>query len=244
MVDDLFKITAEFKNRPMKISIVTNGTLLVERIHDILHAEFQSIFISINSLDAIDYKLVCGGNENTFNNVLKGIQLLTEKRRSSKPYIYLGFVLTRDLFNRTPEIINFAEETKADCLYLHNLIPHDNYNNYTGILTTDDEEVATRMSEWKRKKYKIQVGWPRLVHKGLEKPARICKPLWNWFGIDMHGNTAGCHKVMGTSKDYGNAFQEGKKVWNNEFRKKLRMSFLNGNKFLFDCCKTCTEIQP
>jgi hypothetical protein len=60
----------------------------------------------------------------------------------------------------------------------------------------------------------------------------------------MHGNTAGCHKVMGTSKDYGNAFQEGKKVWNNEFRKKLRMSFLNGNKFLFDCCKTCTEIQP
>jgi len=244
MVDDLFKINAEFKKRPMKVSIITNGTLLLERIDDILHAGFQSIFVSINSLDAINYKLTCGGNENTFNNILKGIQLLAEKCRATKPYICLGFVLTRDLFNRTPEIIKFAEETRANHLYLHNLIPHDTYNDYAGILTTDDEEVVSKLSEWKREKYKIQVCWPKLVQKGLEKPARICKPLWNWLGVDMEGNMAGCSRAMGTCKDYGNLFQEGKEVWNNEFRKKLRMSFLNGNKFLFDCCKTCVEVQP
>ncbi|OGS71117.1 MAG: hypothetical protein A3F91_08320 [Flavobacteria bacterium RIFCSPLOWO2_12_FULL_35_11] len=243
LVEDLFKITAEFKKRPMKTSIITNGTLLLDRIDDILHAEFNGIFVSVNSLDSINYKLTCGGNENTFDNVLKGIQLLVEKRRSTKPYISLGFVLTRDLFNRAPEIIKFAEETKAECLYLHNLIPHDNYNDYTGILTTDDEEVVAKLSEWKRKKNKIQVSWPKLVQKGLEKPARICKPLWNWIGVDIEGNTAGCSRAMGTSKEYGNLFQEGKIVWNNEFRKKLRMFFLR-KEFLFDCCKTCAEVQP
>lgn len=243
MVDDLFKITAEFKKRPMKVSIVTNGTLLLERINDILHAEFHSIFISINSLDAIDYKLVCGGNKDTFSNVLKGIHLLTEKRRSTMPSIDLGFVLTRDLFYRTPEIIKFAEEMNAKRLYLHNLIPHHNYKDYTGILTTDDEEVVTKLSEWKRVKYKVQVCWPKLVQKGLEKPARICKPLWNWLGVDIEGNTAGCHRAMGISREYGNVFQEGKQVWNNAFRKKLRMCFLK-NEFMFDCCKTCVEIQP
>ncbi len=35
-------------------------------------------------------------------------------------------------------------------------------------------------------------------------------------------------RAMCTCKDYGNLFQEGKKVWNNEFREKPRMSFLKG----------------
>lgn len=244
MVDDLFKITAEFKKRPMRVSLITNGTLLLDRIHDILHAELSSVSVSINSIDSIDYKLTCGGNENTFGNVIKGIQLLADKRKPAIPSLFLSFVLTRDLFNRTPEIIKFAEDLKVDRLDIHNLIPHDDSNsNYTGILTDDDEEVVAKLSEWKRKKYTIQVGWPKLLKKELEKPARICRPLWNWLGVDMEGNTAGCHKVMSTSMAYGNLFYEGKKVWNNEFRKKLRMSFLR-NAFLFDCCKTCTEIQP
>lgn len=244
MVEDLFKIIAEFKKRPMRTSIITNGTLLLDRIQDILHAELSSISISINSIDSVDYKLICGGNENTFANVIKGVQLLAEKRRSATPSLLLSFVLTRNLFHRVPEIIKFAEDIKVDRLDLHNLIPHTDYNDYVDVLTTDDDEVVSKISEWKRKKYKIQVGWPRLVQKGLKKPARMCKPLWNWLGIDTQGNTAGCHKVMGASKDYGNVFQEDKKVWNNEFRQKLRMSFLRGSEFMFDCCRTCTEIQP
>jgi MoaA/NifB/PqqE/SkfB family radical SAM enzyme len=244
LVDDLFKINAEFKRRPMRTSIITNGTLLLDRIDDVLRAGFHRIEVSLNSLDAIDYKLTCGGNENTFNNVLKGIQILVENRKSAKPSLSLSFVLTHDLFNRTPEIIKFAEDIKVNRLTLHNLIPHDNYNDYTGVLTTDNEEIVAKYSEWKRRKYKIQVEWPKLIQKGLGKPAGICMPLWNWIGVDTEGNTAGCHRVMGVSKDYGNLFQEGTRVWNNEFRIKLRQSFLNGNKFLFDCCKTCVEIQP
>lgn len=244
MVEDLFKITAEFKKRPMRVSMITNGTLLLDRIDDILHAGFHEIEVSLNSLDATDYQLTCGGNENTFNNVLKGIQLLAERRKFAKPYLSLSFVLTKYLFNRTPEIIKFAEEAKVDRLTLHNLIPHDNYNDYTGVLTTDNEEFVAKFAEWKRAKKKVQVSWPRLVQKGLVKSARVCKPTWIWFGVDMEGNTAGCSRAMGTCKDYGNLFQEGKKVWNNEFRKKLRMSFLYGDEFLFDCCKTCVEVQP
>lgn len=244
LVNDLFKINTEFKKRPMKTSIITNGTLLLDRIDDILRADFHRISVSINSIDAIDYKLTCGGNDNTFNNVIKGIQLLVHKRTSEKPVIRISFVLTRDLFNRTQEIINFAEDINVDYLDLHNLIAHDSNEDFTGMLTTDDKEVVSKLSEWSKKKYTVRVGWPTLVKKGLEKPNKICKPLWNWLGIDVDGNTAGCHKVMSTGNTYGNLFQEGRKIWNNDFRKKLRNSFLQGNDLLFDFCKTCTEIQP
>lgn len=242
LVDDLFKITAEFRKRPMRISMITNGTLLLDRMDDIVNAGFHRISVSVNSLNSIDYKLTCGGSEGTFNNLLKGIQLLAKKRKSSKPYLHLSFVLTRDIFNRTQEIIKFAEEASVDYLDLHNLIPH-NDNDYAGILTSDDEEVIAKLSEWGKKKYSVQVSWPRLVQKGLENPVGICTPLWDYLGIDMEGNTAGCSKFMPTSKSYGNLFEEGKEVWNNEFRRKLRMSFLNGKNFLFQCCKTCTVVQ-
>jgi len=244
MVEDLFKINAEFKKHPMRTSMITNGTLLLDRLDEIVQAGFRYISVSINSLDSEDYELTCGSNENTFNNVLKGIQLLAVKRKSARNRIHISYVLTRDLFNRTPEIIKLAESLNVDCLDLHNLIPHNNYSDFEGVLTTDDEEVVARIADWKEKKYKISINWPKLVQKGLESPARICGPLWDWIGIDMEGNTAGCHKAMGTHGKYGNLFQDGAKVWNNEFRKKLRMSFLNGNKFILDCCKTCVVDQP
>jgi len=243
VVDELFKINAELKKRPMKTSIITNGTLLLDRIDDVLQAKFHRISISINSLNAKDYKVLCGGNDNTFNNVMKGVQSLVQKRGTARLYIHFSFVLTRDLFKHTPEIIKFAEEMGVDCLDLHNLISHGDSNDYTGMLTMDDEEVVRQLSGWKSKKYAVNVGWPRLVSKNVGKPKRICKPLWSWLGIDMEGNTAGCHKVMNACAKYGNVFQEKKQVWNNEFRKILRKSFVNGERFLLDCCKTCTEVQ-
>ncbi|MCF6149524.1 MAG: hypothetical protein E3K37_12800 [Candidatus Kuenenia sp.] len=244
MVNDLFRINAEFKKRQMRTSIITNGTLLLDRLNEVLQANFKYISISLNSLDAKNYAIICGSSENTFYNVLKGIQLLVERRKSSKPRVHISFVLTRDLFNRTPEIVKLAQELHVDCLDLHNVISHNNYNDYDNVLTTDDKEVAAKISEWKNQKYTVHINWPTLVKKGLEKPVRICKPLWNWLGIDMEGNTAGCHKAMGTDKKYGNIFKEGNNVWNNDFRKNLRKSFVDGCNFLYDCCRTCVVGQP
>lgn len=244
LVNNLFEIVAESKKRPMRVSLITNGTLLSERIDEIIQAGLHRISISMNSLNAIDYQTTCGGSENTFDNVLRGIRLLVSRRKLKRPYIHISFVLTREMFNRTQEIIKFVEDIGVDYLDLHNLIAHDKDDKYNGMLTSDDEEVVALLNEWKRKEYKVMVGWPRLVQKGLERVVRICNPLWDWIGIDMDGNTAGCSKAMPASREYGNIFEKGKSVWNNEFRKNLRMSFLNRDKVLLDCCKTCTEVQP
>ncbi len=244
LVNDLFKINAELKKRPMKTSVITNGTLLLDRMNDILNADFNYVSVSINSIDSNNFESTCGSSEKIFNNVLDGIQRLAKERKSNSPRLHISFVLTRDLFDQTPEIIKLAEELNVDSLDLHNMIPHKNYKDYSGILTTDDEEVVAKIAEWKSEERNVSINWPILIQKGLEKPAKICSQLWNWIGIDVEGNTAGCHKAMGTSGIYGNLFQEGKNVWNNEFRKKLRMSFLKGSKFDLDCCRTCTVTQP
>ncbi len=244
LVDDLFEIAVEFRKRPMRVNMITNGTLIVDRIDEIIGAGLHRISVSVNSLDSHDHRSISSGSESTFNNVLKGIRLLSERRNSSTPYLHLSFVLTRNLFDRTQEIIKFAEKAGVDFLDLHNLILHNNSNNYAEMLTSDDDEVVSKLSEWSRKEYKVRVGWPRLVQKKLEKPIRICKSSWDWLGVDMEGNTAGCSKAMPANEKFGNLFQEGKGVWNNEFRQNLRINFLKERKILLRCCKTCTEIQP
>lgn len=244
LVDDLFSIAVSFRKRPMRISVITNGTLLADRIDEIIDAGLQRVSISINSLTSTDYQSICGGDENTFKHVLKGIDLLVSKRQAQKPYLHISFVLTRNLLDRTPEVIRFAEETGVDCLDLHNLIPHENGNGFAKPLTDDDQEVVEKLAEWSKLQYRVRVGWPKLVRKGLKKPARTCNPLWEWLGVDVEGNTAGCCRAMTTREEYGNLFYDYPEVWNNEFRKKLRLTFLAKDKFWLDCCKSCTEVQP
>jgi MoaA/NifB/PqqE/SkfB family radical SAM enzyme len=243
LVENLFKVIREATGRPMRTRIITNGTLLLERIDEIVRAKLEQISISVNSLTASDYMSACGGSASTFSNVLRGIQLLAEKRRSRKPTLHLSFVLTRDLFNRTREIIKFAEEARVDHLDLHNLIAYSGTEDYNGMLTDDDSEVISRLQEWKKQTFRVNVGWPKLVRKGLQMPERICGPLWDWLGVDMDGNTAGCSKAMPAKSGYGNLFEEGSGVWNNGFRRKLRAAFLN-REFLFESCKSCTVVQP
>lgn len=243
LVEDLFKVIREATGRSMRTSIITNGTLLLDRIDEILRVKLQRISISINSLNASDYLSTCGGSASTFNNILKGIRLLAEKRLSGKPSLHLSFVLTRELISRTREIISFAEEAGVDHLDLHNLIAYSGTEDYKGILTDDDSEVTSRLQECKKQLFRVSVGWPKLVRKGLHRPERLCRPLWDWLGVDMEGNTAGCSKAMPARRGYGNLFEEGSGVWNNEFRQKLRAGFLE-REFLCDCCRSCTVVQP
>jgi radical SAM protein with 4Fe4S-binding SPASM domain len=228
----------------MRVGIITNGTLLSDRLEDIMTSGLHRISVSVNSIEPGEYQRICGTDEKAFADVINGIQLLVKHRNSAKPYIHISFVLTWTLFYRVPEIIRFAEEMRVDYLDFHNLILNDPDHDADQMLTTDDEEVVRKFSEWKRKHYRVQVRWPRLVQKHLEKPARICGTLWKWLGVDMEGNTAGCSKAMPTDQHYGNVFQDGPQVWNNQFRQTLRQAFLEKKRFLFACCKTCTEVQP
>jgi radical SAM protein with 4Fe4S-binding SPASM domain len=242
LAQDLFRIIAEARKRPMRVSIITNGTLLRDRMDELLRAKAHSVSISMNSLDAADYQRVCGGSENTFQRLLEGIEMLIGKRTVSRPLVRISFVLSRNLLDRTEEMIRLAEKMKVDSLDFHNMIQHDLSKGFQGMLTADDEEVLRRFSEWSRRSYKVKIGWPKLIKKSLSRPENICYPSWDWLGVDMEGNVAGCSKVMTAKKKYGNLFSEGNKVWNNEFRKELRAEFLK-REFLYDCCKTCTEVQ-
>lgn len=243
IVKDVFKIVQELKKRPMRISLITNGTLLLDRMDEVVKARLRQISVSINSIDPIQYGVVSGSSEKTFNTVVQGVQTLAQKR-GSDTRLQISFVITRNLLDSVPDIIRFAEDIGVDYLVLHNLISHTDFIDYTGVLTDDDEVVINKFKEWKSKEYKVKVFWPTLVKKGLENPAHICVPMWEWIGIDMEGNTAGCSRAMGASKQYGNIFKEGKDVWNNEFRKALRRSFIKGDTFLYDCCRTCAQVQP
>lgn len=243
IVKDVFKIVQELKKRPMRVSLITNGTLLQDRMDEVVQARLRQISVSINSIDPIQYGVVSGSSEKTFNTVVQGVQTLAQKK-GSDTRLQISFVITRNLLDSVPDIIRFAEDIGGDYLVLHNLISHTDFNDYTGVLTDDDEVVINKFKEWKSKEYKVKVFWPTLVKKGMGRPARICIPMWEWIGIDMDGNTAGCSRAMGASKQYGNIFKEGKDVWNNEFRKSLRRSFIKGETFLYDCCRTCKDVQP
>jgi MoaA/NifB/PqqE/SkfB family radical SAM enzyme len=243
LVNDIFRMASEFRKRPMRCSLITNGTLLEERLDEVMSSGLHRVSISINSPDAKDYRDICGGTDSTFGKVMKGVRLLSERRRSRRPYIHISFVLTKDILGRINDIIGLARDAGADFLDLHNLIAHGD-DRYKGMLCQDDREVIEELEGFKKKDPGIVVKWPRLVKKGLTRPERICPSLWEWLGVDAEGNTAGCSKAMPASMAHGNLFKEGAGVWNNGFRKDLRASFLSRKPFVLECCASCTEVQP
>jgi radical SAM protein with 4Fe4S-binding SPASM domain len=99
------------KIRGIKFRIITNGSLLVnENLRKLLLNNFQSIFISIDSIDEKKFaELRKGGNLET---IKKGIRQLADDKKKYKSGAKIGmnFVATHLNYREIPELLEFAKE--------------------------------------------------------------------------------------------------------------------------------------
>lgn len=240
---DIFKICAHARRRPMRINLITNGTLLPDRLGEVRSAGLHRLSVSLNALSAAEHQSVCGGVERTYSQILDAIDRLRSLPQRDRPLLHISFVLTPDLLPRIEEIIDLAERIGVDHLDLHNKISYEDAANTAEMLTTEDWRLVEWLRRMASQPRKVTIGWPVLITRDLDRPGGNCECFWTWIGVDSSGNTAGCSKALPTDYTYGNVFREGTGVWNNEYRRGARRDFLRGQ-FPMGNCRTCTLMQP
>jgi MoaA/NifB/PqqE/SkfB family radical SAM enzyme len=93
-----FEMVAECRTRGIRVSLISNGSLLAPNVDPLLGADIESIDVSMESADAADFQSIRGGK---LSKVTEGLRLLMTRRRElgkARPVVGLAVtVLTRTL---------------------------------------------------------------------------------------------------------------------------------------------------
>lgn len=226
------------KVRKMYVGTVSNGTILNDKINQIIHSPLHAISISLNGYNSHEYYKMSGGSKQVFNTVLMNISELVEERNKNRRdlEINMSCICTKKNYKYIPNMVELADELGADVLDFHNLIPSE-IMGFTKeqCLYENDEDVIEVISNVDAPKSRLIVNMPKLLQL---KPHRLCKWYFEGIRVDSKGNVGSCGKVIAANKVYGNYMEKG--VWNNNHFRKMRQMFLDESNPLLDCCKTCT----
>lgn len=225
----------------MKVSTITNGTILHDKIGHIIQSPLSSIDLSLDAHNASAYNKMRGGSKQTFNNVLENITKLVENRNKSNSRLKVGltYVCTRSNYKYIPDMVKLADEMNADELSFQNLIPSP-MRGFTEnqCLYEDNIDVYEVISSVDEPKSNLIVYMPIPLQRTVTE--RLCKSHFNSIFVDAKGNVSGCGRVMAPNKEYGNVYKD-KNIWNNSHFRRMRRMFLNKSTPLLDCCKTCVN---
>ena len=226
------------KVRKMHVGTVSNGTILNDKIDQIINSTLHTISISLNGYNSHEYYKMSGASKQVFNTVLMNISELVEKRNDNHRdlEISMSCICTKKNYKYIPNMIELADELGVDVLDFQNLIPSE----ITGFtkdqcLYENDVEVIEVISNVDVPKSGLIVNMPKLLQL---KPHRLCKWYFKGIRVDSEGNVGSCGKVIASNKLYGNYFDRD--VWNNNHFSEMRQMFLDESIPLLDCCKTCT----
>lgn len=236
---DIFKmIDYGAKVRKMHVGTVSNGTVLNDKIDQIINSPLHAISISLNGYNAQEYYKMSGASKQAFNTVLMNISELVEKRNNDRRNleIKMSCICTKKNYKYIPNMVKLADELGVDVLDFHNLI-HSEIPGFTKdqCLHESDEDVIEVISSVDAPKSGLIVNMPKLLQL---TPHRLCNWYFEDIRVDSNGNVGSCGKVIAANKLYGNYLDTD--VWNNNHFRSMRQMFLDESIPLLDCCKTCT----
>lgn len=117
---DLMPLTSYMKEKDFILSIVTNGVKLQENAEEIVDKKWEALMLSLDGPKEIHNEI--RGSENCFDTLAKGIdkiQTIKRKKNSTLPYVMLLVTVSRDNYEKLPEIFDIAKEVGADCVVVY-----------------------------------------------------------------------------------------------------------------------------
>ena len=110
-----FDMVAACRARGMKVSLISNGSMLAEiHVDRLIQHQVESIHISLESADAAEFQAIRGGK---FSKVVEGISLLMRRRRElGKDRPVVGFTVTvlRRTLGGIQKIVELYKELGLD----------------------------------------------------------------------------------------------------------------------------------
>lgn len=189
MNPDIFAMLELGKQRGIYFTIVTNGTLLTEKIINKL-TNVSRVVVSIDHPRSEGYKRVRGVELGVIINNLKRLKQLRKKI-----YLCVQSLIMEDNINNLPEFISLAKGVKADEVTLIHLISFDknlekkygsNFKQLDGVLR-ETKEIA--------KKEKI-----KLIATPLLQEPRRCYEPWLSPRISLWGDVYPCCYIYNSAE--------------------------------------------
>ena len=207
--DECFKMISILKEKNLNTSMSTNGTLLEQKIDEILDSQLSELIIGLDGATEKTYKKYrIGGN---FSKVIANIRLLTkekQKRKLHHPTIVLQFIVMKHTEKEVGQIKRLARQLEVDELSLisvslgtHNMTDRERRSLANQYLPEDSSfsRYETQSSNQVKAKWDYEYCplWRQPVilwngdvtvccfdHNGLEIYGNVLKQKWDtvWHG--------------------------------------------------------------
>jgi MoaA/NifB/PqqE/SkfB family radical SAM enzyme len=238
----LFEMACLAHERRIKVHLITNATLLQDKLDAFLETPFEFVNISLNGPDAETFAKVTGNSMSMFDDMVKAVAELCRRRRPGgfPRTIRASFICSKDNWELVPDVIRLCEKLGVDMVKLKNLHIHDMPGLDGRCLYEDDQDARNFVAGLRRRQFRVPVFVPRLYRRNYNP--RRCNMPFRTLPIDGDGAIAPCC-VSGTAKRWGNALEEPG-IWNGPALVDMRRVLLDPTCPLPNICLDCEEMLP
>lgn len=233
-------IVERLKRENRIIDVTTNGYLLKgARLQVLTEGRgVREVSVSLNGADPDEHRGITqrGGWTEVLDNVRA---LVDARRRTGWPQrIAVSQVCASDNVSRWREYVALAASLGVDRLYMHNVIDMNIEDPALGGLPPTPE-IADAIAAVPRRRGTLEIIPPKLIDRFVPPPR--CQWFFRNLAFDAAGNLGSCGRVMNPQASYGNV-HDAEDVWNNEYMRTLRRTFLNPSGATLEaCCRSCVE---
>jgi len=236
----LFEMARLLQQRRIKAHVVTNGTLLPDKLDALLESPFEFVNISLYGPDAETFAKVTGSLMSMFDDMVKAVAELCRRRRPGgfPRTIRASFICSKDNWKHVPDLIRLCENLGVDQVKLKNLHIREMPSFDAQCLYEDDQDARDFVAGLQRQRFRVPVFVPRLYRRDYN-PRRCLMPF-RTLPVDGDGSIGLCC-VRGTAKRWGNAIEEPD-IWNGHSMVGVRRELLDPTRPLPDACLDCEEM--
>lgn len=249
-----FKMAEYARRKGIKVSIITNGSLLKlkDNIPKLLDLGLEKISVSIESADEEKFKEIRGGR---LKDVTSGIRALIEERnrqRLEKPVIDFAVTVLSSTVSSYPKIVNLYRDLNMDggintqllqrmesytSQYSEELssetVSEESFTQFKALRATGEEEIGQPK----------KVGFYKELFADHSRESNTCPWLEKGVFINLSGDMSPCCKIKNADKyGYGN-LEDGDVVKKyHHLRNEMRSQLHRGE--VPPACVGCPGAEP
>jgi len=236
---DFFNTLDYLTEKKVPIRMITNGTLLNERVRDaIVKSSISELVISVNSLDKEIYKKVMGVDR--IEEILENIDALVKVYDRT---LFFSFVMNAYNFDEVPSFIDLGKKYNKN-IYCLGLTPTLEYT--PDLIIPPTQENKDKITKWREYasslgvtfwifNFDTQVG-VKERDDNLSEKIKNCEWVHTKMLIDIDGDVKPCcwNKLI-----MGNVFKQSfNEIWHGSTYKNLREMVKKG---MTQYCMNCRK---
>jgi MoaA/NifB/PqqE/SkfB family radical SAM enzyme len=213
--NNLIPVIQTIKKINKSCGLITNGSLLLKRLPELIANKPSYISISLNAHNQEEHENTT--KTKTWDTVIEGIKACN----NSGIETYVSSVVTTENLSKLPEFIKFVHSLEIKTLHLHNILPHSN-NEIFWKLALQEEHKPILNEIMKLPESSIVKKWPVLIDKNGGHS--VCEFPFKSIAIDGNGSISICNSVLPCDAKNGNINDHV--VFNSEYCTKFRDDFI------------------